>query len=219
MKVPIAALALFAITLLIHPRRLLSPPGAIAFLLLALSPNYRVQIGVRFMFTMVVLGYIAVAVAVARGWASSGSRFVPRWFVAAILTAMAATSVWVWPHGLSYFNQLWGGPSAGEHLLHDSNYDWGQGIPELKAWCESRNEPVAVWYYGMDPAANEPPFTAPPEPLRTMAHAGVESGAGTRNTSRCPSGACTATPTSPHPTASRSNGSARKRRWTARGSS
>ncbi len=174
MKVPIAAFALLAAALLIHPRRLLSPPGAIALLLLALSPNYRVQIGVRFMFTMVVLGYVAIAVAVARGWASAGSRFVPRWFVAAILTAMAATSIWVWPHGLSYFNQLWGGSSAGEHLLHDSNYDWGQGIPELKAWCESHNEPVAVWYYGMDPDANGPPFHR--AHLSHFAHDGTTAG-------------------------------------------
>lgn len=158
MKLPIAMFALLGAVLLVHPRKLLSPPGAVAFLLLALSPNYRVQIGVRFMFTMVVLGYIALAVAVARGWASSGTRFVPRWFVAGIVTAMAATSVWVWPNGISYFNQLWGGPNAGEHLLHDSNYDWGQGLPELKAWCAAHNQRVALWYYGMDPAANQPPF-------------------------------------------------------------
>jgi hypothetical protein len=159
MKLPVAVFALLAAVLLVHPRYLLSPPGAVALLLLALSPNYRVQIGVRFMFTAVVLGYVALAAAVARGWAAPGTRFVPRWFVAALLAATAATSVWVWPHGLSYFNQLWGGPSAGEHLLHDSNYDWGQGLPELKAWAESRGErTVAVWYYGFDPAVEGPPF-------------------------------------------------------------
>lgn len=159
MKVPLAAFALLGAVLLIHPRNLVTPVGVIALLLLALSPNYRVQIGVRFLFTMVVLGYISLAVAVARGWSSPGNRFVPRWFVAGILMAMAATAVWVWPHGLSYFNQLWGGPTAGPQLLHDSNTDWGQGLPELRDWSAERGHvPVAVWYYGMDPAVYRAPL-------------------------------------------------------------
>jgi hypothetical protein len=159
MKVPLAAFVFLAAVLMIHPRHLFTPVGAVALLLLLLSPNYRVQIGVRFMFTMVVLGYIAVAVAVARGWATPGSRFVPRWFVAAILTAMAATSVWVWPHGLSYFNQLWGGSTAGQELLHDSNYDWAQGLPDLRAYCEAQgHQRIAVWYCGTDPDIDRPPF-------------------------------------------------------------
>lgn len=159
MKVPIAIFALLGAVLLVHPRNLLTPVGVIALLLLALSPNYRVQIGVRFLFTMIVLGYIALAVAIARGWSSPGSRFVPRWFIAGILAASAATTVWVWPHGLAYFNQLWGGPTAGPQLLHDSNTDWGQGLPELRAWSAQRkNVPVAVWYYGADPAVYQAPL-------------------------------------------------------------
>lgn len=159
MKLPLAVFALLGAVLLIHPRNLVTPVGVIALLLLLLSPNYRVQIGVRFLFTMVVLAYIALAVAVARGWATPGGRYVPRWFVAWVLSAMAATTIWAWPHGLCYFNQLWGGPTAGPHLLHDSNADWGQGLPELRAWsAEHRNVPIAVWYYGTDPGVYQPPL-------------------------------------------------------------
>jgi hypothetical protein len=159
MKLPLVVIVLVAAVLLIHPRRLISPPGAVALLLIVFSPNYRVQLGVRFLFTAMVLGYIAVAVAIARGWADGGTRPVPRWFVASALTALVATSAWVLPHGISYFNQLWGGPSSGECLLHDSNYDWGQGLPELQKWCEtSGEERVALWYYGADPAFLYPPF-------------------------------------------------------------
>jgi 4-amino-4-deoxy-L-arabinose transferase-like glycosyltransferase len=159
MKVPISVFVLLLAILLMHPRQLIGPIGAIAMLLLVLSPNYRVQIGIRFMFTMVVLGYVALAVAVARGWAASESRSLPRWFVAGIVGSMAATSVWVWPHGLAYFNQLWGGPSNGQYLLHDSNTDWGQGLPELRKWsAQQGNTTVAVWYYGTDPAVYQAPL-------------------------------------------------------------
>jgi hypothetical protein len=158
MKLPEPVFLLLALVLATRPRGLLTPPGAIALLFLALSPTYRVQIGVRFLFPLIVLGYIALAVAIAR---SRGERRgLPPWVVAACVSTMAATSLWVWPHGLSYFNQLWGGPECGEHLLHDSNVDWGQGLPELKEWCERNGqERIAVWYYGTDPAVDRPPFS------------------------------------------------------------
>lgn len=172
MKLPIPVFALLGAVLVIHPRQLWSPVGAIALLLLLLSPNYRVQIGVRFMFTMVVLGYIAMAAAIARGWASPvQSRATPRWLVAVLMIALAATSIWVWPRGLSYFNQMWGGPDAGPHLLHDSNCDWGQGLPELREWCESQDEVrIAIWYYGMDPDIAHAPFAH--VPLDRLPHGG-----------------------------------------------
>jgi len=45
-------------------------------------------------------------------------------------------SLWIYPHSLSYFNELAGGPRAGyRHLLH-SNTDWGQDILYLKQWVD-----------------------------------------------------------------------------------
>ena len=164
MKVPLPALVLLLTALVVHPRRLLIPIGGVAFLLFAFTPNCRVQIGIRFVFTLMTLAYITTAAAIARGWAEQiaggSSRVVPRWLVAALVAALAVTAAWVWPHGLSYFNQAWGGPAAGAHLLHDSNYDWGQGLPELRAWNDAHNggEPLSVWYYGADPAISRPPF-------------------------------------------------------------
>ena len=172
MKLPIPVFVLLGAVLVIHPRSLWSPIGALALLLLVLSPNYRVQIGIRFMFPMVVLGYIALAAAIAHGWATSRhGRSVPRWLVAALIVALAATSVWVWPQGLSYFNQMWGGPEAGPHLLHESNCDWGQGLPELRDWCAAEGEAlIAVWYYGMDPDIAHSPFAH--VPLDRLPHGG-----------------------------------------------
>jgi hypothetical protein len=55
----------------------------------------------------------------------------------------------MWPNGLCYVNELWGGPAGGYRLVCDSNYDWGQGLPELTAWAE-KNGSVDVLYYGTD---------------------------------------------------------------------
>ena len=62
---------------------------------------------------------------------------------AAVVMALAwsvASSLWVYPHSLSYFNELVGGPKhGGEHLL-DSNIDWGQDLFYLKDWLEDHPE-------------------------------------------------------------------------------
>ena len=40
----------------------------------------------------------------------------------------AASSLWVYPHSLSYFNELVAGPDRGGKYLMDSNVDWGQDL-------------------------------------------------------------------------------------------
>jgi hypothetical protein len=165
MKTPLPALVLLLAVLVLRPRDLNTPLGWVALVLLAFSLNCRVQIGIRFMFTLMAVAYVAMAVAVARGWqerreGTAGWRVIPGWLVTALLATTAATAIWVWPNGLNYFNQLWGGPTTGYRYLHDSNSDWGQGLPELKAWYEAHGDgrPLAVWYFGTDPAALKPPF-------------------------------------------------------------
>jgi len=173
-KTPAPVLALLLAVLMIRPRNLATPLGAIVLVLFVFSLNCRVQIGIRFMFTLMALLNIALAAAAARTWADpGGGRFVPRWFVGAMLAVMAGTSAWVWPHGISFVNQLWGGTQDGYRRLSDSNYDWGQGLPELKAWNAAKNagEPIAVAYFGTDPAILLPPFKA--INLYYMLHAGT----------------------------------------------
>ena len=35
--------------------------------------------------------------------------------------------------------------------MADSNYDWGQGLPELRAWqIRARASPLEVWYFGTE---------------------------------------------------------------------
>ena len=56
----------------------------------------------------------------------------------------------VWPHYLTFFNELAGGPESGHRYLLDSNLDWGQGLPELKRWLDENgiDEPINLSYFG-----------------------------------------------------------------------
>jgi len=60
-----------------------------------------------------------------------------------------------------------GGPERGERLLSDSNFDWGQGLKDLRAWSEANGiADLSVWYFGTDPAVLKPPFRL--QPLHTL---------------------------------------------------
>jgi hypothetical protein len=47
---------------------------------------------------------------------------------AAALLWSVESSLWYYPHSLSYFNELVGGPKHGHEHLLDSNIDWGQDL-------------------------------------------------------------------------------------------
>jgi hypothetical protein len=50
----------------------------------------------------------------------------------------SCSSLSVFPHVLSYFNEAAGGPLAGDAHLIDANIDWGQDMHALKKWQQSR---------------------------------------------------------------------------------
>jgi hypothetical protein len=68
--------------------------------------------------------------------------------VAAALAWSVSSSLWIYPHSMSYFNELAGGPFGGPRYLLDSNIDWGQDVLYLKEWCEEHPEatPVQVFW-------------------------------------------------------------------------
>jgi 4-amino-4-deoxy-L-arabinose transferase-like glycosyltransferase len=45
------------------------------------------------------------------------------------------SSLSIFPHSMSYFNELAGGPRNGHKYLLDSNLDWGQDLFYLRDWC------------------------------------------------------------------------------------
>jgi hypothetical protein len=70
----------------------------------------------------------------------------------AVLAALAwsvTSSLSVYPHSLSYFNELAGGPRGGHYHLLSSNIDYGQDLLFLKKWVdqhpEARPIQLAIW--------------------------------------------------------------------------
>lgn len=76
-----------------------------------------------------------------------------------------SSSLWYFPHSLSYFNELVGGPLNGHHVLIDSNIDWGQDLLYLKSWLEEHPEarPIGIAYFGQcDPRVLGIGYSLPP---------------------------------------------------------
>jgi len=77
-----------------------------------------------------------------------------RGLVPVLLLCFAIGSLSVYPHYLSYFNLIAGGPRNGHKHLVDSSLDWGQDLLNLKLWLDRNatdDEPVFLSYFGNAP--------------------------------------------------------------------
>ncbi|HXT58760.1 MAG TPA: glycosyltransferase family 39 protein [Pirellulales bacterium] len=133
-----------------------------ALALLVFSLTCRVQIGIRLVLPLIAMLVVGLSAAIAEATAQTRSLGGRRFLACGAALAVAWTTFsacQVWPHGLCYTNELWGGVSQGYLCLSDSNYDWGQGVKELARWRREQGLPqLDVWYFGTDPAANEAPL-------------------------------------------------------------
>ncbi len=78
-----------------------------------------------------------------------------RWVLGAALAFHAFEAASARPFFLSYFNPGVGGTDNGWRHLVDSSYDWGQGLPDLKAWLAEKSASddhtrVFLTYFGSD---------------------------------------------------------------------
>jgi Dolichyl-phosphate-mannose-protein mannosyltransferase len=120
-------------------------------------------------------------------WISKVGRCIQlqQWKVAGIVGASLlwsiSSSLWYFPHSLSYFNELVGGPRNGHYYLLDSNIAWGQDLLYLDDWVNEHPEasPLHVATFGsVDPRLAGIDFTLPPigpDSSRFMMHLKEES--------------------------------------------
>jgi hypothetical protein len=133
-----------------------------ALALLGFSLVCRVQTGIRLMLPLISLAVVGMAAALV----SARTHLAPTRMRSLLTASWVLSGAWllgasltVWPEGLCYTNELWGGTPNGYRCLSDSNYDWGQGLKELAAWQEEHQvRDLHVLYYGTDPALKQLPM-------------------------------------------------------------
>jgi hypothetical protein len=154
-KIDLPVLLALVLVLVLQPRNLLNWACLSAAVLIAVSLTWKVQIGIRLVLPIVVLGIVGNAgalVEIIRTVGSMWQRRLLSGLTAAGVCWTAAAAVGVWPDALCYVNEIWGGTDEGYRYVSDANYDWGQGLPELARWQkEQRLGLLNVWYFGTDP--------------------------------------------------------------------
>jgi hypothetical protein len=169
-KMTVPILALLLLLLVFQPRTLTNWACLTAAVLLLLSLTFRVQIGIRLVLPLVALGLVGLAAALAgaiRGTDAGWRRCLLTGAAAAGVAWMLVASVRVWPHGLCYVNELWGGTRGGYAYVSEANYDWGQGLKELARWQAKHHiDKLGICYYGTDPTLERLPLEV--VPLHTL---------------------------------------------------
>jgi len=85
-----------------------------------------------FPFAFVWMSQVAKVVTIA------GSKLAP--LVVFSLTWTVCSSLWIFPHNVSYFNELVGGPQNGHYFLNGSNVEMGENLLRLREWADSHEE-------------------------------------------------------------------------------
>lgn len=143
---------------------LLLPPAAILALVSSqtgFSHHLRYVLPI-FPFLFIWMGRLG------RLWAHAERHGVRSLRKCAVVLALAWSiggSLWYFPHSLSYFNELAGGPLGGRWHLLDSNIDWGQDLLHLRRWLDDHPDarPLGLAYFGyFDPRVAGIEFSLPP---------------------------------------------------------
>lgn len=178
LKTPLPLLILIAAALALalrdwrrHAREawLWLPPAAY----LAVSMSRSLNIGHRHLLPMLPFVAIAGARAAVALWRRGGR--VARAATVLLLAWYGLSVIRIHPHYLAYFHELIG-PENGHRYLVDSNLDWGQDLPGLKAYMDLHGIPslklsyfgtAEPRYYGIR-CERLPGYPPPPETIKAV---------------------------------------------------
>lgn len=125
-----------------------------------------IHIGFRHFLPVLPFLVLGGGFAIHRWWNHRAGRAVSF----GLSTWALAAAVFIYPQGISYFNEWIGGPLNGRRYLADSNVDWSQNLPELAHYVDVHRVPkVKLFYFGLDaPSHYMPPgrFEEMPAPYQ-----------------------------------------------------
>ncbi len=152
LKTPIPLLVLLVAAALVAPR---APARTAAFLWIpvivygVVAVTSRLQIGHRHLLPLYPFLFLAAGRAVALLALRPARAKAGALVLGALCAWYAVGTLRLHPHYLAYFNEIAGGPARGYRYLVDSNLDWGQDLPALKAWMDARGiERIKLSYFG-----------------------------------------------------------------------
>ncbi len=95
--------------------------------------------------------FVIIATGATAAWAEQRRGYTAKVGLTLLLGLGIASSLRVYPHSLSYFNEAAGGPESGAEHLDNSNIDWGQDLLYVKTWLEVHPEarPFGLAYFGV----------------------------------------------------------------------
>src|SRR5665213_1358597 len=91
-----------------------------------------------FPFLFISVSRAAKSFTAGHGWASISTAGAILWSI--------SSSVCAFPHSLSYFNEVAGGPLGGHFHLGNSNADWGQDLLNLRRWLDKHPEAAPLHF-------------------------------------------------------------------------
>jgi 4-amino-4-deoxy-L-arabinose transferase-like glycosyltransferase len=105
-----------------------------------------INLGVRHLLPMFPFILIIAAWGARKLW-QQGKIY--KYLTGILLVYFMSASVISFPHYLSYFNEITGGPAGGHKVLLDSNLDWGQDLALLARYLKDNNiSKPRVAYFG-----------------------------------------------------------------------
>ena len=87
-------------------------------------------------YILPMLPFVFIWIGHAFVWAQEG-RWWRKTLVYGALAWSVGSSLWVYPHSLSYFNEAAGGTANGHAYLIGASFDWGQDLIYLKQWLDA----------------------------------------------------------------------------------
>lgn len=132
-------------TRVVDAAALLIPP--LGYFTIALTSS--INLGYRHLLPILPFLYVFIATTLTP-FAIRHSPLVTRRLAFFLLPLwLTLATLFIYPHFLSFFNVLAGGPDNGWKYLVDSNIDWGQDLPGLKEWMDENGvEQIWLSYFG-----------------------------------------------------------------------